>query len=81
MLFFLHKRRVEMRNMLDKRAFDAAIAMKGSTQQEAARVMGINPATLLRKMKGESDFYRKEIEVFLRFQQCEPEYFFAEFSA
>lgn len=67
--------------MLDKRAFDAAIAMKGSTQQEAARVMGINPATLSRKMKGESDFYRKEIEAFCSFYNVSPNIFFAELSA
>ncbi len=67
--------------MLDKRAFDAAIALKGSTQQEAARVMGINPATLSRKVKGESDFYRKEIEAFCAFYNVSPNIFFAELSA
>ena len=67
--------------MLDERAFDAAIAMKGSTQQEAAKVMGMNPATLSRKKKGESDFYRKEIEAFCAFYGVSPDIFFAEVSA
>lgn len=67
--------------MFDVRAFNSAIALKGSNQQEAARVMGMNPATLSRKIKGESDFYRKEIEAFCSYYGASPEIFFAEDSA
>lgn len=68
--------------MFDVKKFNAAIALKGENQQEAARVMGINPATLYRKIRGESDFYRTEIEAFCNHYNVSPsEIFFAEFSA
>lgn len=68
--------------MFNERAFNAAIAKKGSTQQEAARIMGINPTTLFRKMKGISDFYRKEIEAFCSYYEARPDdIFFDKFSA
>ena len=67
--------------MFDERAFNAAIAMAGSSHDEAARVMGMNPATLSRKKKGESDFYRKEIEAFCTYYHASPKIFFAEESA
>lgn len=68
--------------MFDARAFNAALALKGSNQREAAKVMGINPATLSRKMAGKSDFYRKEIESFCMYYEAEPDkIFFADVSA
>lgn len=68
--------------MFNSNEFNSAIARKGSTQKEAAHVMGINPATLFRKMNGSSDFYRKEIEAFCQFYEVKPDViFFADHSA
>jgi hypothetical protein len=56
--------------------------MRGSTRAEAAEVMGMNSATLFRKINGKSDFYRKEITKFCKFYRVNPnEIFFAGDSA
>ena len=52
--------------------FYAAIARKGERQRDAARIMGINTVTLYRKIYGESDFYRKEIDAFCGHYECDP---------
>lgn len=68
--------------MFNVNAFDAAIVLRGSDNAEAARVMGINPATLARKKSGESDFYRREIDAFCEFYSVSPDdIFFASNSA
>ena len=50
--------------MFNEEAFRAAIKAKGENIEMAAKVMGINKVTLYRKMAGESDFYRKEMQLF-----------------
>jgi DNA-binding Xre family transcriptional regulator len=68
--------------VFDERAFNAILAMRGSTRAEAAEVMGMNSATLFRKINGKSDFYRKEITKFCKFYRVNPnEIFFAGDSA
>lgn len=48
--------------MFNKRKFKAAVIIKGMTLKEVAEKLGINEATLQRKMNGDSDFYRNEIQ-------------------
>jgi cyanate lyase len=43
--------------------FKAKLAEKGVTLREIAFVMGCNEATLYRKMQGQSDFTRNEIQL------------------
>lgn len=68
--------------MFDINQFNASIAAKGETQNDAARVMGMNPSTLYRKTTGASDFYRNEIEAFCaHYGVSADKIFFAEDSA
>lgn len=68
--------------MIDVNRFNACIVAKGETQSDAARIMGMNPSTLYRKVTGVSDFYRSEIEAFCLHYDANPnEIFFAEVSA
>lgn len=48
--------------MFDEEKFRQVIKDKGVTLQEVADMLDINLVTLYRKMSGESDFYRNEIE-------------------
>lgn len=48
--------------MFNKNAFKAKVVGAGMTLAEVAAKIGINPATLGRKMSGESDFTRAEIQ-------------------
>lgn len=48
--------------MFKKNEFRAAMARKGTTASEVAKALNIDPATLSRKISGQSDFYRGEIE-------------------
>lgn len=48
--------------MFKKNEFKAAMVRKGLTVTDIAKELGIDPATLFRKMSGQSDFYRNEIE-------------------
>lgn len=48
--------------MLDKEKLTGKIKEKGFTLENFAKELGINPATLYRKMTGESDFTRAEIQ-------------------
>ena len=48
--------------MFKKNEFKAAMVRKGLTVADIAKELGIDPATLFRKMSGQSDFYRNEIE-------------------
>ena len=65
--------------MFDKNKFNAAIVAKGEKLGDAARIMGINKATLYRKVTGKSDFYRHEMETFCTHYDIEKpdEIFFA----
>lgn len=68
--------------MFNGNLFDAAIRAKGETLMDAAKVMGMNSATLSRKKNGTSDFYRKEIDAFCRHYNVNPDkIFFASDSA
>lgn len=48
--------------MFNKIKFRQGLIGAGYTLESLSREMGINPATLHRKMNGESDFTRKEIQ-------------------
>jgi len=48
--------------MFAKNRFKAAIALRGKTTADVADMLGISRVTLYRKLNGESDFLRREIE-------------------
>lgn len=50
--------------MFDKNHFQAKYIEHGLNSTDIAKIMGINPATLSRKVNGESDFTRNEIQLF-----------------
>lgn len=52
--------------MFNVKRFNAAIALKGETQKDAAEVMKMSAVTLYRKINGFSDFYRNEIDLFCK---------------
>lgn len=45
---------------VDKRYLRAALGLKGLTMADLAQSVGINPATLYRKLNGQSHFYLHE---------------------
>ena len=57
--------------MFNERRFKAQVVLAGMTMRQVAAELGIDEATLYRKMSGKSDFYRKEIQ-----QLCTGKYFF-----
>ena len=48
--------------MFDRKKFHGRVVAEGYTLAEVAAKIGMNPATLYRKMSGESDFTREEIQ-------------------
>lgn len=48
--------------MFDRNRFRYYLAKRGKTQECVAEYLGINSATLYRKMTGSSDFTRQEIQ-------------------
>lgn len=51
--------------------------MKGKTMQNIADLLGINQATLYRKINGSSDFYRREIQAICNYLEIvDPNEFF-----
>ena len=48
--------------MFDRKKFHGRVVSEGYTLAEVAAKIGMNPATLYRKMSGESDFTREEIQ-------------------
>lgn len=66
--------------MFDRLKFKSLVVLRGLTMQEVAKILGIDTATLYRKMSGESDFYRKEIDCLCKVLRIEnpQEIFFAE---
>lgn len=48
--------------MFDRNKFKGKVVAAGYTLSEIAKRIGINPATLDRKMSGKSDFSRAEIQ-------------------
>lgn len=53
--------------MFKKNEFKAEVVRKGLTLAEVARELGLDPASLSRKINGNSDFYRGEIERIINF--------------
>ena len=47
--------------MFKKNEFRAILARKEMSANDVAKALGIDPATLSRKISGQSDFYRNEI--------------------
>ena len=43
--------------------FNAMLARFDKTREDVAAILGINPATLYRKINGQSDFTRQEIQI------------------
>ena len=63
----LRKRKIsEVRNLFDKKKFKGIILLKGKTLQDVANLLNISLSTLYRKMNGDSDFYRNEIDIIVR---------------
>lgn len=48
--------------MFNKNEFRAEVIRRGLTLNQIAEGLGISPTSLNRKMNGESDFFRNEIE-------------------
>lgn len=66
--------------MFQEEKLRQALAVKGISLQEMAKILGINPSTLYRKMVGESDFYRNEMVIICKTLEIQniSEIFFAE---
>lgn len=58
----LRKRKKGGGKMFNRSKFRALVIEQGLTMEIIAQELGINQATLYRKMNGESDFYRWEIQ-------------------
>lgn len=52
--------------MFDEQAFFCTLQEVGLSVAELAEVIGISKVTLYRKVHGESDFTRKEIQICMR---------------
>lgn len=50
-------------SMFDHKKFKAELIIKGKNMKDVANMLGINEATLYRKINGNSDFYRREIQL------------------
>jgi predicted transcriptional regulator len=48
--------------LFDEKAFRAMLKDKGKTLQDVADILSISLVTLYRKMNGESDFFRGEMD-------------------
>lgn len=48
--------------MLNVKKFRSVLILKGKTYKNIAELLNINVTTLYRKLNGESDFYRSEID-------------------
>ncbi len=57
--------------MFDYRKFKAELIIKGKNMKDIANVLGINEATLYRKLNGKSDFYRREIQLICNYLDIE----------
>lgn len=53
--------------MFDKLEFKLCVVRNGKTMKEVAQAIGVDVATLYRKMNGISDFYREEIQTLCEF--------------
>lgn len=59
--------------MFDKNKFRAKIIESGLTTEKLANVLGINAATLYRKINGNSDFSRSEIQILRQVLNMSPQ--------
>lgn len=59
--------------MFKKNEFRAILVRKEISASEIAKELGIDPATLSRKISGQSDFYRNEIEKICRILELSPD--------
>jgi len=59
--------------MFKKNEFRAMLARKEISATELAKRIGIDTATLSRKISGQSDFYRNEIEKICQILRLTPE--------
>lgn len=59
--------------MFKKNEFKAMLARKEISVGDVARALGIDPATLSRKISGQSDFYRNEIEKLCQILKLTPD--------
>ena len=67
MISYLRKRKLKGEKIVfDKRKFRARLVELGVSVEDLAKKLDMNPATLYRKMSGESDFFRNEIQVIAR---------------
>lgn len=57
--------------MFDSKKFKAELIIKGKNMKDIANVLGINEATLYRKVNGNSDFYRREIQIICNYLDIE----------
>lgn len=48
--------------MFQKNEFKAELVRRGLSVEQVAKMLGIDPASLYRKINGESDFFRNEID-------------------
>ena len=66
--------------MFDKNKFRVCLILKGKKVADIADSLGINVTTLYRKINGESDFYRNEIQILCEILDIEnpADVFFAE---
>lgn len=58
----LRKRKKGGAVLFDKKQFKVAVMLAGLTLRQVAAELNIDETTLYRKMNGESDFYRREIQ-------------------
>ncbi|MBR2410166.1 MAG: hypothetical protein IKB08_00415 [Clostridia bacterium] len=49
--------------MFDRKKFELTLFEMGISKTELAKKLGISTVTLYRKMSGESDFFRNEIQL------------------
>lgn len=59
--------------ILDRYLLEYEMKTKGVTQKQLADFLGINKSTLIRKLSGESDFTRSEIQKSKHFLSLTPE--------
>lgn len=59
--------------MFKKNEFRAMLARKEISVGEIAKALGKDPATLSRKVSGQSDFYRNEIEKICQILKLTPD--------
>lgn len=52
--------------MFDEVEFREIIKINGKTLQDVANIIGINVITLYKKMSGESDFYKNEMDILIK---------------